>query len=275
VGTGRSRLRRKTRASPFPTRRRRRIKRINDTPGGQDNEISPDILGYIFEKYINQKSFGAYYTRPEITEYLSERTIHRLILDAINTPEIEKQHPMKGVQQRDYHNIAELLINLDAGMCRELLFTVLPNMSLLDPACGSGAFLVAAMKTLINVYAAVIGKIKFLSEFKTLGIKYEQATWDRKNGEEGKSQKRQLTAGDIRRLQPFHWGYEFDKVLNERGGFDAIITNPPWEVFQTNEKEFFQHYASTIKKKSLRIEDWEAQRIKLMKDDELCGDWLD
>ena len=27
-----------------------------------------------------------------------------------------------------------------------------------------GAFLVAAMKTLINVYAAVIGKIKFLAE---------------------------------------------------------------------------------------------------------------
>ena len=41
---------------------------------------------------------------------------------------------------------------------------MLPNLSLLDPACGSGAFLVAAMKTLINVYAAVIGKIKFLGE---------------------------------------------------------------------------------------------------------------
>ena len=75
-----------------------------------------------------------------------------------------RQHPIKGVQKRDYHNIAELLMNLDAGMCRELLFTVLPNMSLLDPACGSGAFLVAAMKTLINVYAAVIGKIKFLAD---------------------------------------------------------------------------------------------------------------
>src|SRR6202158_5785994 len=399
---------------------------LNDTPGGHDNEINPDILGYIFEKYINQKEFGAYYTRPEITEYLSERTIHRLILDAINTPQVGKDHPIKGVAVRDHRDIAELLMNLDSGACRELLFTVLPQMSLLDPACGSGAFLVAAMKALINIYAAVIGKIKFLadanltewlgrverehkslsyfikktiimdnlygvdimeegaeiarlrlflalvasaetveqleplphidfnilagkslvglmlvndadferrtaqghffqrsyheilaeknrmidvyrhastyaqdltamrndiqqkkdealttlndillSEFKTLGVKYEQATWDQKNGEEDKAKKRNLTTADIERLQPFHWGYEFDKVLNERGGFEAIMTNPPWEVFQTNEKEFFQRYASTIKKKSLRIEDWEAQRPKLMKDRELCEDWLD
>lgn len=30
--------------------------------------LDPDVLGHIFEKYINQKGFGAYYTRPEITE---------------------------------------------------------------------------------------------------------------------------------------------------------------------------------------------------------------
>ena len=45
----------------------------------------------------------------------------------------------------------ELLLNLDANLCRELLHEVLPSLSLLDPACGSGAFLVAAMKTLINL----------------------------------------------------------------------------------------------------------------------------
>lgn len=37
---------------------------LNDTPGKRDDEINPYVLGYIFEKYINQKAFGAYYTRP-------------------------------------------------------------------------------------------------------------------------------------------------------------------------------------------------------------------
>jgi hypothetical protein len=137
---------------------------LNDTPGGDDDEINPDVLGYIFEKYINQKAFGAYYTRTEITEYLCGRTIHRLILNAINSSEVSKAHPIPGVKIRNYQTIADLLMDLDAPLCRELLFDVLPNLSLLDPACGSGAFLVAAMKTLINVYAAVIGKIKFLGQ---------------------------------------------------------------------------------------------------------------
>ena len=38
-------------------------------------EINPDILGYIFEKYINQKQMGAYYTKEDITEYISKNTI--------------------------------------------------------------------------------------------------------------------------------------------------------------------------------------------------------
>ena len=71
---------------------------LNDTPGGDDDEINPDVLGYIFEKYINQKAFGAYYTRPEITEYLCERTIHRLILDAVNTPGIPGVVPPRAVR---------------------------------------------------------------------------------------------------------------------------------------------------------------------------------
>ena len=131
---------------------------LNDVLGGKDNDLNPDVLGYIFEKYINQKSFGAYYTRPEITDYLCEQTIHRLVLDRVNLPAV----PGLPAPRR-FDSLPELLLNLDAQSCHILLFDVLPKLSLLDPACGSGAFLIAAMKTLINIYSAATGKIPFLN----------------------------------------------------------------------------------------------------------------
>jgi hypothetical protein len=394
---------------------------LNDIPGGKDDEINPDVLGYIFEKYINQKAFGAYYTRPEITEYLCEHTIYKLILDEINNPGIP------GVlKPRSFDSIAELLLNLDAGLCRELLMQTLPSLSLLDPACGSGAFLVAAMKTLINLYSAIIGKIEFvndrnltewlrkaksehkslayfikksiitdnlfgvdimeeateiarlrlflalvasarsvdeleplpnidfniltgnsliglmhvndkdfndrtsqgdlfrksyrevlaeknrlidnyrhtasyasdlrtlrdnieekkseardtlneilLDEFTKLGIKFEEAAWDTQKNNEGKPRKRKLTIKDIEVLSPFHWGYEFDEIINKRGGFDAIITNPPWEIFKPQAKEFFAEHSELVTKNKMTIKEFEKEQTKLMKNAEIRDAWIE
>ncbi len=395
---------------------------LDDSPGGKDEEIRPEVLGYIFEKYINQKEFGAYYTRPEITEYLCDRTINKLILDKVNA---EKRW--------QFGSIEELLFNLDGDLCLFLLEEILPKLSLLDPACGSGAFLVAAMKTLINVYAAVIGRIEFVKspaitkwlqtirgrgeklsvqyyikkriitdnlygvdimeeateitklrlflalvasattleeleplpnvdfnimagnsliglirvdedgfngigsddmplskmmaandyrrilerknasiklykehaflsgkllgtdqgdrlqsiktniehedkdalpklnallfdEFGRLKIKYEQAQAT------GKATKRLLNQADIDRLKPFHWGYHFDQVM-ERGGFDAIIANPPWEVFKPNAKEFFAEYSDLVTKKKMDIKAFEKHQKELLQDPEIASAW--
>jgi len=48
---------------------------LDDRPLSSGNEINPDVLGYIFEKYINQKQMGAYYTKEDITEYISKNTV--------------------------------------------------------------------------------------------------------------------------------------------------------------------------------------------------------
>ncbi|HSN98355.1 MAG TPA: DNA methyltransferase, partial [Candidatus Nanopelagicales bacterium] len=136
---------------------------LDDTPGGDDSEINPDVLGYIFEKYINQKSFGAYYTRPEITDWLCEQTIHRHVLERVNVPE-GMDASWLGAEPARFDDVSDLLLRLTPALCRQLLDDVLPSLSILDPACGSGAFLVAALKAMLALYGAVVGRAKTLPD---------------------------------------------------------------------------------------------------------------
>ena len=54
---------------------------LDDRPLRNDNEINPDVLGYIFEKYVNQKQMGAYYTKEDITGYISRNAIIPRLFD--------------------------------------------------------------------------------------------------------------------------------------------------------------------------------------------------
>ena len=54
---------------------------LDDRPLHNDNEINPDVLGYIFEKYVNQKQMGAYYTKEDITGYIGRSTIIPFLFD--------------------------------------------------------------------------------------------------------------------------------------------------------------------------------------------------
>ena len=149
---------------------------LDDTPGGDADEINPDVLGYIFEKYINQKAFGAYYTRPEITGYLAERSIHRMILERVHEPAM----PELGLKEVSFNTVSDLLARMDARTALKLVNDVLPGITILDPAVGSGAFLVAALKCLINVYYAIVGRAEMgaSSELKNwlTGIQQDHAS---------------------------------------------------------------------------------------------------
>jgi hypothetical protein len=77
---------------------------LDERPLKADNEINPDVLGYIFEKYINQKQMGAYYTKEDITEYISKNTVIPFLFDRTREKckvAFEGERPVWGLLRED------------------------------------------------------------------------------------------------------------------------------------------------------------------------------
>ena len=72
----------------------------SSTASGKD--INPDVIGYIFEKYINDRaSMGAYYTAEDITGYIARNTILPRLLRLVRTQCREAFHSERGTIWRE------------------------------------------------------------------------------------------------------------------------------------------------------------------------------
>ncbi len=187
---------------------------INERPLRYDGEINPDVIGYIFEKYINQKQMGAYYTKEDITDYISKNAIiphifkaaeqkyesafradgdvwqllriypERYISEMVRTEDYLPAETEREYRERRmrYETIRTMLVagkinsinqfvsyNLDSSRfardvireCKnsELLrafYESIEAITILDPTCGSGAFLFAALNILEPLYVACL-----------------------------------------------------------------------------------------------------------------------
>jgi hypothetical protein len=102
---------------------------LDDRPTHTGREINPDVLGYVFEKYINQKEMGAYYTKEDITGYISQNTIIPALFDIARKScriAFEGEHSVWRLLQEDsdsyiypamLHGVdRELPINIMQGM---------------------------------------------------------------------------------------------------------------------------------------------------------------
>jgi len=235
---------------------------LDERPLREDNEINPGVLGFIFEKYINQKQMGAYYTEEDITDYISKNTVIPFLFDAArakckiafenpNGPTIwdllksdperyiypailhgkDKSLPaniaagLNNVSQRaGWNKLApaefalpteiwrevvarrkrceELLAKLTGGEIRDIndlitlnlnirqfaqdviencegpellraLWYAIVHVTILDPTCGSGAFLFAALNILEPLYEACLDRMEaFVEELDRSGEKH-------------------------------------------------------------------------------------------------------
>lgn len=117
-----------------------------DEKGGEVGKLDPEILGYIFEKSINQKGLGAFYTPEEITKHICKNTIHPYI--------VERMNKEFGYEYGDIKDVIE-----ECNRERlDRVFKIVNNIKILDPAVGSGHFLLDALSLLEWLYRSLRDK---------------------------------------------------------------------------------------------------------------------
>ncbi len=121
------------------------------SPDRSNPRISPAILGYIFEMSCNRKESGSYYTPAFITDYITRKSISIHATRAINGH----------FNTRVGDFIGEVLFKKsktrdELEQVAWFYFNVLVGITICDPACGSGAFLVEAERDVANLYLACL-----------------------------------------------------------------------------------------------------------------------
>ncbi|MYL68627.1 Eco57I restriction-modification methylase domain-containing protein [Halorubrum distributum] len=147
--------------------------------------LSPAILGHIFEQTVNQKEMGAYYTPEEITGFMARKSIHPYLLDQLNEAieaEYEEIDEVFGFHAVGGGDGATALVdggtatvqvsteNVQTSHVETLYHDVLREMRVLDPAVGSGAFLLASQEVLLDIY---IQCIEFFQQLASEGKGWE------------------------------------------------------------------------------------------------------
>ncbi len=252
-----------------------------------ESQVDVNILGHIFEHSLNEiesinaeiegtdfdkqktkrKKDGVFYTPKYITKYIVDNTIGKLCAEKKQEIGIVDEEYAKGRKNRHEATIKKLDQQLKDY--REWLL----ELTICDPACGSGAFLNQALDFLIkehnyldelnkqllggffvfpdienqilehNIYGVDLNdesvEIAKLSLWLRTAQPKRKLTSLNNNIKCGNSLIESKTiAGD----KAFNWKEQFPEVF-AKGGFDVIIGNPPYvfarDNFRQEEKDYF------------------------------------
>ena len=250
-----------------------------------ESQVDVNILGHIFENSLNEiesvnaeieggdfdkqkskrKKDGVFYTPKYITKYIVENTVGKLCEEKKTALGFHEEEYFKGRKNRNKTTIANLVHILDEY--RDWLLQI----TICDPACGSGAFLNQALDFLIKEHTYIDElKTKILGgglqfpdientilenniygvdlneesvEIAKLSLWLRTAQPRRKLNDLSSNIKcgnslidSKAVAGD----KAFHWETAFAKVF-EKGGFDVVIGNPPYVRVQSLKEYYYDH----------------------------------
>tara|TARA_R110001592_G_scaffold4456_1_gene25152 strand:- start:2898 stop:6095 length:3198 start_codon:yes stop_codon:yes gene_type:complete len=237
-----------------------------------ESQVDVNILGHIFENSLNEiesvnaeiegadfdkqttkrKKDGVFYTPKYITKYIVDNTIGKLCNEKKAELGVIEDEYLKSRKGRSKAKLKELLNGLEAY--REWLLQI----TILDPACGSGAFLNQALDFLIkehqyidelqtnllgggfvfpdientvlenNIFGVDLNEESV--EIAKLSLWLRTAQPRRKLNNLSSNIKcgnslidNKTIAGD----KAFKWEEEFSQIF-ENSGFDVVIGNPPY-----------------------------------------------
>ena len=261
--------------------------------------INVDVLGHIFEKSINdiekirltglagievaekqkpkmvksaeRKKGGIYYTPSDFTKFIAENTVGKIAEEKIKVLERNFGIRLDQVDATTEKNRVTAFAERAIEELREI--------KVVDPACGSGAFLIRAYDILEDKYVELIDVLAihepklsddlrnkvsdiilhdnlFGVDLSPEAVEIAQlALWL------GTAHKRKTLADLSKNIvcgnslisdpqidpRALDWQKKFpDVFLRPNPGFDCVIGNPPWERFTLKNREFFDTSAPHI-----------------------------
>ena len=249
-----------------------------------DSELNENILGHIFEQSISdiedlkkelngeefdkkkgkRKKDGIFYTPKYITKYIVENSIKNWLddkrkelgedkLPELSEADFEIKYSSKKSDERIYSKNYKKHIEFWTKY-REAV----KNIKIVDPACGSGAFLITAFEYLLNYNNYLNDKIFDLTGTKDLfsdttkeilqnnifgvdlnkeSVEITKLSLWLKTANKNKTLatlENNIKCGnsliddiEIAGELAFNWEKEFSQVF-ENGGFDVVVGNPPY-----------------------------------------------
>jgi type I restriction-modification system DNA methylase subunit len=258
-----------------------------------ESDVDVNILGHIFEHSLNEiesitaelegkevdkgktkrKKDGVFYTPKYITKYIVENTVGKLCAEKKEELDIVDEEYAKGRKNRKKETIKTLDKNLQAYRNWLLQITIC------DPACGSGAFLNQALEFLMQEHKNIDelesqllghsfefpGVENHILENNLFGVDINDESveiaklslWLRtaQKGRKLTSLNNNIKCGNsliddvaVAGEKAFSWEKEFAAVF-AKGGFDVVIGNPPYVDIKALDSEMvkalFKYYRTT------------------------------
>ena len=243
-----------------------------------NTEVDVNILGHIFEHSLNEienvtaeiegtvsdqkrtkrKKDGVFYTPKYITTYIVANTIGTLCIEKRKELDIEEIEFDNTFQKKD-GSLSVKGKNLFKTLQAYKKWLV--SLKIIDPACGSGAFLNQALIFLIDEHEKIDDIIaeltnsplrlfdtdKNILENNLFGVDINEESveiaqlslWLRtaRKGRKLSKLNNNIKCGNSLLKSEFAWNTEFPEIMTN-GGFDVVIGNPPYIKEYTNKQAF-------------------------------------